>query len=299
MNTSPQIAFICYRPQERYTVASVADEDVSLLHFLEQKGLHIHREIWNEPPSQAWGNYDFVVLKSPWDYYDNLPLFLSWLQQMTAQGSVLLNPEVVIHQNFDKRYLHEIEKAGFNIAPTRYLSTEKTYDLLDFFRVFDTEKIILKPCISSGARNTFALTREELIQKETFITPLLKQENYMVQAFLDAVQTEGEWSFLFFNQQYSHCVLKKPRESDYRVQHYHGGTIHAPAEPSKHLPIAQAIVEKFATNCLYTRVDALVQNDVFYLMELELIEPFLFLNYNPNAYENYYRALMQQITRNK
>ncbi len=119
----------------------------------------------------------------------------------------------------------------------------------------------------------------------------------MAQPFMPEI-ADGEWSYLFFNGKFSHSLLKKPAEGDFRVQHYHGGTISKVAASPEQIKSAGLYVEKFATDTLYARVDGIHRNGELYLMELELIEPYLFLNTAPEAFHNYYVALIEIIRKN-
>ncbi len=104
---------------------------------------------------------------------------------------------------------------------------------------------------------------------------------------------DGEWALMFFNGKYSHCVLKMPAEDDFRVQHYHGGSMR-PAEPNPEFITSAAVyVSQFAPGALYTRVDGIICNGEFHLMELELIEPFLYLDTDPGAQERFYEAVVE------
>ncbi|HUH32542.1 MAG TPA: hypothetical protein VLZ28_01235, partial [Daejeonella sp.] len=88
---------------------------------------------------------------------------------------------------------------------------------------------------------------------------------------------------------------KKAKPGDFRVQHYLGGSIHPEPAPAHLLRSAEEYVKQFAQGCLYARVDGLEINGEFVLMELELIEPFLFMFTNQDSYQNYYNALVQMI----
>jgi glutathione synthase/RimK-type ligase-like ATP-grasp enzyme len=147
--------------------------------------------------------------------------------------------------------------------------------------------------VSGGAKNTFALTREAVPEIMPVIHQLLQEESFLVQPFLPQIQTQGEWSFVFFNGKFSHCLLKKAKSGDFRVQHYLGGTIHPDVPPAGLLDTTAAYVDRFAKGCLYARVDGVMADNRFLLMELELIEPFLFLDTHPHSYENYYQALQE------
>jgi hypothetical protein len=118
--------------------------------------------------------------------------------------------------------------------------------------------------------------------------------DYIVQPLMKEVQA-GEWSHIFFNGVHSHTILKKPAAGDFRVQQIYGGTIEPVVPGQQAIAHASAYVARFAKDSLYARVDGLMVNGGFLLMELELIEPFLYLSYEENAVENYYRALAERL----
>jgi hypothetical protein len=288
-----QIALVTYDDQGRYA-SSVENEDNQLRQFLSQKGLRIRPEIWTDPHVD-WQAYDLAIIKSPWDYFDKIEQFYNWLDKMESLQLPLLNPASVVRWNSDKHYLSAIEASGLRITPTFFLEKGQLPALDTYFDTFQTSRIVVKPCISGGSKHTFAIRRDEIDLFTPQLTSLLQQEAFMVQPFLEQIQQEGEWSFIYFNGSFSHNLLKKARTGDFRVQHYLGGTIHPDPVPVHIISEASAYVEAFAKNCLYARVDGLIINNHFVLMELELIEPFLFLFTHPGSYENYYQALKRVI----
>ncbi len=292
-----KIAFVCYTIQKKYLADSVQDEDVLLLEFLKKKGLDIHREVWTDE-NVNWVNYDLVLLKAPWDYHEKIEAFYNWLDKLNNLSVQLLNSFKIIKWNSDKHYLKDIADKGLNIIPTLYIEKNTSPQFLSFFQQLNTEKLIMKPCISGGAKNTIVLTSDNLSLHQKNIETLLESEAYMVQPFIKEIETAGEWSFIFFNGIYSHCVVKKPRIGDFRVQHTHGGTIHAVEPDELFIETAKHFVDHFAKGCLYTRVDGIMVNGKFLLMELELIDPFLFLSYYEKGFDNYFSALSKMIAEN-
>ncbi|HEY1024283.1 MAG TPA: hypothetical protein VGE26_03905 [Sphingobacteriaceae bacterium] len=288
-----KIVLVTYEDQGKYT-SNLENEDQKLQQFLQDKGLEARSEVWSDP-SVDWGRYDVAILKSPWDYFDRILEFYAWLDRMKAMNIRMLNPINIVLWNSDKHYLKDIAAAGLPVTPTLFIEKGETPDLHHYFEEFDTGKLIVKPSVSGGSKNTFKLTREDTAEYTPKLTSLLSEEAFMVQPFLHEVQKEGEWSLLFFNGKYSHSLLKKAKAGDFRVQHYLGGTIHAQEPPVDLICKAREYVDQFAPNCLYARVDGVVVNSGFQLMELELIEPFLFMFTNPNSYEKYYQALKEMI----
>ena len=114
----------------------------------------------------------------------------------------------------------------------------------------------------------------------------------LVQPFLAEIQTAGEWSLIFLGGEYSHATLKRPRAGDFRVQEQLGGS----AEPARATPAlieqARAVVASISGPWIYARVDGLEIDGVFTLMELELIEPSLFLATDPQAPARFAEAIL-------
>jgi glutathione synthase/RimK-type ligase-like ATP-grasp enzyme len=291
-----KLAFITYQIQEKYTSGTAYDEDAELLRFLKQKGIHIEQEIWNDPDVE-WTQYDLAIIKSPWDYHEHINEFYLWLEQIRSLGVQLLNSTDIVKWNSDKHYLKEIADAGLNVIPTLFLEKGTTPDISVLFLKLKTEQLIIKPCVSAGAKNTWNIRIDTVETYRDEIYELLKDESYMAQPFMPEI-VDGEWSYLFFNGRFSHSLLKKPAKGDFRVQHYHGGTISKVTASPEQIKSAGLYVEKFATDTLYARVDGVHRDGELYLMELELIEPYLFLNTDPEAFQNYYVALTEIISKN-
>jgi glutathione synthase/RimK-type ligase-like ATP-grasp enzyme len=287
-----KIAYVSYQIQEKYTSATV-DEDKTLLDFLTNKGLSIERVIWNDPAAD-WKSYDVAIIKSPWDYHEHITEFKQWLDHLESLNVKLLNPYEHVRWNMDKHYLGEIAASGLAVIPSFFLEKGDRLDLNALTAHFNTEKLIIKPCISAGAKNTFILTAQNLADYEAQINGLLLEEAFLAQPFMPEIHY-GEWSFLFFNGVYSHSLLKIPKDGDFRVQSYHGGSVNAQEGVDKHIQSAAAYVEQYAQGCLYARVDGLIVNGELNLMELELIEPYLFLDTHEEASENYYKALSAKL----
>lgn len=292
MNTQ-QIALTTYNDAGKYSTVS-EEENAALHSFLTQKGLQVKLEIWDDP-AVNWSKYDLVLLKSPWDYFDKIDAFYTWLNQLEELQVRVLNPINIVRWNTDKRYLVELQEKGVKVVPTVWLEQGCQLNVADVFAQLQSEKIILKPAVSGGAKNTFALTQQEADAQAESINALLQQESFLAQPFIPEIQTKGEWSFLFFNGRFSHAVLKTAKAGDFRVQHFFGGTIHTPEPPAELLEAAHNLVDKYAQGCLYARVDGVELHGELVLMELELIEPFLFMATSEGAIERYYEALLEQL----
>jgi len=288
-----EIAIVSYKKQEKFAQGVADDEDAELMAFLVDKGLHVISTVWNDK-NVDWSSFNVAIIKSPWDYHNHLIEFLNWLDKLEELNVKVLNPVDIIKWNSHKKYLKGIAQMGLPVIPSEYI--DKGSVLGDhFFGLLDADRLVVKPCVSAGAQNTIFLDRNNLEERAEEIGKLLKAEDYIVQPFVEEIKN-GEWSFLFFNRKYSHSVLKKPKKGDFRVQHYHGGSINYPTPDPLHIQEAGAYLKNLSQPTLYARVDGVIIKNSFVLMELEMIEPFLFLNGDCILMENYYQALIALIS---
>lgn len=289
-----KIAYITYSGTENYLPENNFNEVEDLLPLLQNRGIDITAEIWDAPETD-WTKYDIALLKTPWDYHEKYEQFKLWLDKIQASGIKLLNDFDIVRWNMDKHYLAEIAQAGLNVIPTIFLQKGWHEDLLHLFDTLQTTEIIIKPCISAGSKNTIRVQKTEVDAQKEIVWEMLLKADYMAQPLMHEVQ-EGEWSFIFFNGKHSHTIIKKPKSGDFRVQQIYGGTIEPVQQTKTVIDCAAAYLQHFAKKAFYARIDGLMVNGKFMLMELELIEPFLYLSYGEGAVENYCAALKEQLS---
>ncbi|WP_045689623.1 RimK family alpha-L-glutamate ligase [Hymenobacter sp. AT01-02] len=286
------IALVTCESLAQYAAPNVEDEDSLLTNYLRQQGHSVEPRVWTNP-AVDWLRYDVVVVKSPWDYFDRVDEFYQWLAHMQQLGVRMLNPAAVVRWNANKKYLLDMEREGVRIVPTQWLTRGSELVVEDLFEQLGSEQLVVKPAVSGGAKNTFALTRQESAIRQPELRELLRHEDFLVQPFQPEIQAEGEWSLIYFGGEYSHCVLKTPKSGDFRVQHYLGGGIEPREAPAHLRRAADNIIKRFAPGCLYARVDGVDAAGQLLLMELELIEPFLYLASAEGTLARYEAALKQ------
>lgn len=285
-----KIALATYTKQAKFEQGVSVDEDADLSHFLKAKGLEVELTIWNDPRVD-WKRFDTVIIKSTWDYHDQPEAFLTWMKDLERQSIRLLNSRQTVAWNYHKKYLGEVADQNLPVIPSRYLNRGSDFDP-NLFVDLKTEKIVVKPCVSAGADNTLVIERAMLDQHIQVVNRLSRDRDLIVQPFLESIR-EGEWSFMFFNGVYSHSALKTPKQGDFRVQHHHGGSVSFPTADASHIIQAQSYLHILPDPTLYARIDGVILDGNFVLMEMELIEPYLFLNSQDQWMENFYQALVQ------
>ncbi|RZK53564.1 MAG: hypothetical protein EOO91_17425, partial [Pedobacter sp.] len=191
------IVLVTYQDKGAYHAINVQNEDDKLIDFLKSKGLNITKEIWNDDEVN-WENYDLAVIKSPWDYFNLIEDFYTWLAKIESKKIRLLNPIDIVKWNADKHYLHDIEKAGLKVTPSIFLTKRDKVNLQEYFATFQAEKIIVKPAVSGGSKNTFKVTAANADELNEKLNSLTEIEDFIVQPFLTEIEENGEWSFIFF-----------------------------------------------------------------------------------------------------
>lgn len=270
------------------------DDDQPLVAALAAQGVVAETVCWDA--ERDWSRYSAVLLRSVWDYYQRPQEFLAWLDGLESGGVPLWNPVALVRWNADKRYLRDLEARGIAIPPTLWIEPADAPEAA-LERVLATgwADLVVKPTISGGAWRTRRLRRAEVPEQGAFLREVLSGSAAMVQQFLPEILSAGEVSLLFFGGVFSHAVLKRPRAGDYRVQWSHGGT-QARFEPDAGLLAqAQAVLEAAPSAGLYARVDGILEGERLVLMELEQIEPYLFLGESPGAAERFVAALCARL----
>ena len=243
-----------------------------------------------------WSDYDSVIVRSTWDYQNDSEKFIGVLEKINGV-SHLENDLDLMKWNMNKNYLFDLEQKGVKIVDTIWERKFNRNLAHEYFEKLDTDEIIIKPNISANADNTFRLTREKLDKNLGQLEKIFTAREFMVQPFLNSIIEEGEYSLFFFDAKFSHSVLKKPKENDFRVQEEHGGDIQPFKVSSELILIAENTIKKLSIIPLYGRVDLVrTKENEFALIELELIEPSLYLNKDDQSPAKFVKAFEERIT---
>lgn len=288
----PKIAFAT---SADYSLLTTDDQRV--VQVGESIGLKIHPAVWSDA-SVVWTDFDAVVIRSCWDYHHQPETFLAWVNLLEEQGVALWNPPSVVRWNSDKRYLLDLQAWGIPTMPTLYLSTGTVAILPDLLTEMGWSDAIVKPAISASAFNTWRTTVGTASSDQERFAEQVRQSRTLIQPYLPEI-TAGEWSLIYFNGQYSHAALKRPQNGDFRVQGKFGGQS-APSHPGESLiqqgaEIIALVQSQLEREFLYIRVDGVVREGQLIIMELELIEPGLFIAFDERAAARFARALLSRV----
>ena len=259
---------------------------------LRLRGYSVEPLVWSEasPDSVIC---DAVVLRSVWDYHLDAERFLDWV---TAVGrrAILFNHPDTVRWNADKRYIFDLQQAALPVPHTILVEVGANLDLPESLRRLQCDKAVIKPAISASAYETYLVNMDDAADMQTQIASLLRSRSILIQDFVPEIETRGEWSLMFFGGEYSHAVRKVPQSGDFRVQSEHGGIHTAEHPPAKVLEVAQRTTDQFAADTLYARIDLVEAASQPLIMEVELIDPELYLATSPNAAARFADALCRR-----
>jgi glutathione synthase/RimK-type ligase-like ATP-grasp enzyme len=234
---------------------------------------------------RSWTNagnlsgFDLILPLIAWGYQRDCPAWFALLDRLEAENLPVANPATVLRWNTDKAYLVELADAGVATVPTLIRESLNDSALANARVIFGSQRLVVKPPISGGADGTFLIGPSDPLPAEAV------GKRMLIQPYLPAISEDGEYSLFYFGGVYSHAISKHPAKGDFRVQEQFGGVerdIDAPAD-AKALAKAALAATEALHNCrsmTYARVDMVRDGDgIFRLMELELIEPSLFLGF--------------------
>ena len=283
--------------------AQLTADDRLLLTPLAQCGILAEPAIWDDANAD-WSRFAAVVIRSCWDYHLKPDAFLAWIAKLEAGRIPVFNSASLIRWNSNKSYLRDLEEKGIAVVPTFWADdhepnspTGPATSLDDKLQELGWHRAVVKPRISATAHRTLLVNAEEAHKAQLHFDALRRGPGVMVQKFMDGITTEGEWSLLFFAGRFSHAVLKKPRSGDFRVQNDFGGTSQL-ADPPSHVLASAARALQTVDPTVYARVDGVVDESKFHIMELELIEPMLFLADHPEAPARFAQAIVSRLPPN-
>jgi glutathione synthase/RimK-type ligase-like ATP-grasp enzyme len=273
----------------------LTDDDRPLLRALEAIGLDAAPVVWDKP-GIGWPEYDTLVLRSTWNYHLKPREFTAWVGAVEARGARLWNSPAVVGWNMHKRYLRDLEKQGVAIPPTEWVARGDPRPLRTLLGERGWTDAIVKPAISASATDTWRTTGD-VIEDDWKFSEVSRRRDVLVQPVLPEVAAAGEWSVMYVDGAFSHAMLKRPRAGDFRVQAEHGGTATRAEPPRALVGAADRIVACIPGDWLYARVDGVETARGFVLMELELIEPVLFLSESEGAVDRLATAIARKASR--
>jgi glutathione synthase/RimK-type ligase-like ATP-grasp enzyme len=278
--SAPRIALATWDTALRPSVdreGLAANEDAAIAAALGARGVVAERVAWTADDA-AWATYDLVMVRTTWDYFDRPAAFRAWLAEVAAVAT-LWNPLEVVSWNLDKRYLFDLEARGVRLPPTVRVTPDAPIALAALLAERGWSDVVIKRAVTAGAAGQALVRYGDVAIGQAHLDAL-------IQPFLRSVGSRGEISLIAINGRVVHAVRKMPAADDYRTQTLYGARVvpHAP-EPAER-ELAERALAAVGRPTLHARIDMVALDDgAPALMELEVIEPYLFLDVDPTAVE--------------
>ena len=271
-------------------IQNILLEQELLKSAFEAQGLKVDITYWDNP-TYEWQETKSVLFRTIWDYFERFNEFWEWLEQVKTKTR-LINSYELIKWNIDKHYLKDISSWGIETVPTYFADKGCNMKLHEIAKRNQWKDLVIKPAISASAFKTYKILANEIQANEKLFNSLVQERNMLVQPYFETITQLGEASLMVFDGKFTHAILKKAQPGDFRVQDDFGGTVHNYIPTKAEINFAEKVFETCKTKPVYGRVDIVWDNDKnFYLSELEIIEPELWIRNYPKCAERIAEAV--------
>ncbi|HMP44995.1 MAG TPA: hypothetical protein PKD99_07810, partial [Sphingopyxis sp.] len=247
-------------------------------------GLAVERRVWGDPGDLA--GFDLILPLFAWGYQRDAASWYALLDRLEAEALPVVNPVPLLRWNSDKAYLTDLAAKGVTVVPTVEVAALNEAGLADARAALGAEEVVVKPAISGGADGTHRVAANASVPADAL------GRRRLVQPLMPGILAEGEVSLFFFAGAFSHAIVKRPAAGDFRVQEQFGGRETAWEASAEACGLAAAALAAAPASPVYARVDMV--GDAagrLHIMELELIEPSLFLHLAPDRGAAFGRAV--------
>ena len=253
---------------------------------LERRGFSVVGAPWDGPRT-AFDGAAAVVIRSTWGYYRASDAFRDWTEAMAA-ASRLFNPIGLVRWNLRKDYIGKLAAASVRVPQTHFVACAvETIDKV--FAETGWSRAVVKPLTGASGYSVELVAREEIAGAVSRLAAEARASGVLVQEFLPEI-ADGELSLVYFDGIFSHAVRKRPPHGEFRVNSRFGATRSA-ERPSRAVTEQGAAALRLLPELpLYARVDGVVRDGQLIVIEVEVLEPALFLDFDPGSAERFAAA---------
>ncbi|HEV3490921.1 MAG TPA: hypothetical protein VG224_09930 [Reyranella sp.] len=258
---------------------------------LERRGFAVVGAPWDGPRA-AFDGAAAVVIRSTWGYYRASDAFRDWTEAMAA-ASRLFNPIGLVRWNLRKDYIGKLAAAAVRVPQTHFVACE--VDAIDkVFGETGWSRAVVKPAIGASGYSVELVVREGVADAVSRLAAEARAGGVLVQEFLPEI-AEGELSLIYFDGLFSHAVRKRPPQGEFRVNSRFRATRSAEMPSRAVTEQGAAALRTLPELPLYARVDGVVRDGVLIVIEVEVLEPALFLDFDPGSAERFAAATIARL----
>lgn len=274
-------------------IPALTQDDQIAAEALQSRGVRVAPVIWSAAPDETGA--DAVIIRSCWDYHLHEAAFRAWIHRLESGGTRVINSPALVRWNLHKSYIAELERRGVSVVPTVFVRNGDTRRLPEIIEAARWREAVVKPAVSLSAWETWRVPLHDADAHEDRFLRLRAQGDVLVQEFLPAVSSAGEWSLMFFGHRFTHAVRKLPKAGDFRVQTEHGGSASLEMPPQRLIDAAERVLQALPERPVYCRIDGVESGGAFTVMEVEAIDPVLFFSLHPPAAAHFADEIMNRV----
>jgi len=245
------------------TQNGLSASDELLATELRSRGVSVVAQPWETHNEAA----DVGIIRSTWNYPEQLDTFKQWLHTSEQLCSKHFNPTALVLWNLDKSYLVDLRSMGIKTVPTHLINSVTDHEWETITSLFG-EDVVVKPRVGNSGREISRVRSKDAFIQHT-------KDNFLVQPYLPELSAT-EVSFIFIGNTFSHAIQRIPSRSDFRANVALGATVAIYEPTSNQIATAGVVLNHLPEDPLYARIDGYFDNDGFILNEIELVEPGLF-----------------------
>jgi glutathione synthase/RimK-type ligase-like ATP-grasp enzyme len=258
---------------------------------LKRRGCRVVGAPW-DGPREAFAGADAVVLRSTWGYYRALDAFRAWTEAM-ATATRLFNPIALVRWNLRKDYVGKLAAAGIRVPRSHIVACEAA----DIDRVLADagwDQAVVKPASGASGYSVELVKRATLARQVASLSDEARAAGVVVQEFLPEI-AEGELSMVYFDGVFSHAIRKRPPPGEFRSNSRFGPTRNAETPEVAVQGQGAACLAALPEMPLYARVDGVVRDGQLIVIEVEVLEPALFMEFDPPSAERFAEATLRRL----
>lgn len=269
----------------------VTPSDRLYAHALESRGCRVIGAPW-DGPRDAFAGADAVVLRATWGYYRTLEAFRDWTEAMAATTR-LFNPIGLVRWNLRKDYVGKLAAAGVRVPQSHFLACEADA-IARVLADADWDRAVVKPASGASGHSVELVKRATLLEQVAGLSDEARASGVVVQEFLPEI-AEGELSLVYFDGVFSHAIRKRPPTGEFRSNSRYGPTRTAETPPQEVTEQGTACLAALPEMPLYARVDGVVRAGQLIVIEVEVLEPALFMEFDPLSAERFAEATLRRL----
>lgn len=270
----------------------LAPDDQQLLHALRRLGVEVEIAVWDDP-AVDWSTAPVTVIRSVFDYHLRRDEFIEWVDRVEPLTSLQNSPEI-IRWNSHKSYLARVAEAGFPTIPTAWVEQGGHRDLRALLAERGWTEAVVKPAVSASAHGTLKVDADNADEAQAHLDGLVSAGDALVQPYLYAFEDVGETSVIWLGSEQTHSV-RRPSGMHTSLEVAHVGAALQPTDAE--LDLARRVYDWISPRPLYARIDLLDTPEYGLLvLELELVEPALYLRHSDAVADTFARAVQELAT---